>query len=180
MAGYDATKPAGTDTIAASDDLIRSNFVQIYANFGNQHTNSAATSTDCVHNRACGVITRDANAVGAAVDTAVANPEGTSFTPTLVEFHWVYQGTSTNKSPCVGNGYFDGTDNIGNFTFYQSSSGFSEIQPVAATYCIYIFDASAAKYARAACTFGANKFTLTWSSDQDPAGNILIMWTAFG
>ena len=180
MAGYDPDKPEGTDTIAASDDLIRSNFVQIYANFGNQHTNSADTSTDCVHNRACGVITRDANAAGAAVDTAVANPEGTSFTPTLVEFHWVYQGTSTNKAPCVGNGYFDGTDNVCDFTYYLSVTGISVLQNVAAIYCIYIFDASPAKYARAACTFGANKFTLTWSTSGDPDGNIQIMWTAFG
>ena len=180
MAGYDATKPAGTDTIAASDDLIRSNFVQIYANFGNQHTNSAATSTDCVHNRACGVITRDANAVGAGIDASVANPEGTSFTPTLVEFHWVYQGTSTNKAPCVGNGYFDGTDNVCDFTYYIAASSTSAMQNVEATYCIYVFDGALAKYARAACTFGANKFTLTWSTFGDPAENIQIMWTAFG
>ena len=177
MAGYDATKPEGTDTIAASDDLIRSNFVQIYANFGNEHVNSAATATDCIHSRACGFVEK--NMTDATAATTAITVWATGKTPKLITFDVTYLGG--NIAHIHSQGYYDGTNHKCIAVYYGGAVvGDLLYTTVKATHCIAIHDNGAGVFQHATCAFTANTATLTWTKGSTPTDTAYIMWTAFG
>lgn len=175
---YDSTKPAGTDTVAASDTTIRANFAQIVANITNQHVWDNSDASKVIHNRASGIITRDTEDVGAPtnVDETISIPH--AFNPTLVVFDWDYlNGTAVEV--CRGFGYHDGTDDKCNYHYVQTADTTSWTSVTNASACIYLRD-DGSNHQVATCTLGTNKFTLAWTKTASPTGIAYIRYTAFG
>ena len=171
MAGYDADKPEGTDTIAASDDLIRSNFVQIVANISNQHVWSDDTAGDCIHNRAIGHIEKDMTDASGE-DAAVA----LSFTPTMVLFFWIYNGLGSGRA-CIGMGGTDGT-NEHSITALEVSG--YQANGADFTAAISISSNAAVNFQSATCALSTDAFTLDWTKTGSPLSTANIFYVAFG
>ncbi len=170
---YDSTKPAGGDPLRISDDTIRANFIQIVANFSNQHVWSDDTAASVVHNRACGIIARNMAATITPVN------EDLSFTPNMVLFNYFYVsgGVTVEQSAGVGQ-YKDLTDRShGHYTANATDWNVVEGEDPARA---IIFLDSAGNLQRATCSFSTNKFSLAWTKVGSPTGTAYIRYTAFG
>lgn len=172
---YDSDKPAANDYLSISDDTIRANFLQIVANWTNQHDHSDDTAADAVHHRACGLIELDMTFGSHGSWTGV--DENLSFTPNLVEFKWmISNGSATDIQE--GTGYYDGTTN----TCFHSSSENSVNWTIVTRsgWCMEIYSSKTVTQV-ATCEFGTNKFTLNWRRTLIlPSGTAYIRYVAFG
>lgn len=166
--------PEGTDDLSiAIKTTIANALNHIKSSVSAQHGWSDSVAASCVHKRACGLITRIANSADGDVDEVL------SFTPTLVVFHAHYVGTSTNKAQAGSTGYYDGTNNKCVLFYYNVTIDTADITSSSA-HCIYACDRTIATSASAVCAFDTNKFTLTWTKGNVPAGSVYIIYEAFG
>ena len=168
-------RPVGTDEIPTALKIyVEQSLQHLKDSISVEHGWNSATGQegDCVHNRACGLITKDLADADAA--TTVISP---GFTPTLIKFDWHYVVGANEGNH--GTGYHDGTDDKCCATF-ASGVGNIQTQVSSATACLVLNSNSAGAYQTATCAFTTDTATLTWAKTSTPTGNAVIIWTAFG
>jgi hypothetical protein len=170
MMAYTADKPAGSDVIADSDQIIKNNFSHIVSAFDTEHVWDANTAANCKHDATLfqsfvGVGSHNVASTGAEAIT------GVGFQPQIVFLIALKSSAGSAYFPQMSFGGAIASD-AGNCVIADGADG--SIQDGSGS-AVYLLSGATASYATLTAV-GADGFTLTWAKVGSPTGTAYFMY----